>query len=240
MSERRRPAECTSGIEGVASTPVSDAGVSPEKTAVVFVHGLFLNGAEFTLLRRRLAKRYGFEFHRFNYPTVRGSMDDTLAALGRFVDRVAADRVHFVGHSLGGIVLCRYFERATPARDGRVVMLGSPLLGSRSARAVARHAWLRRVIGPLVASELLDEAQPRHWSTPRDLGLIAGTSPLGLGRFFAHFEEPCDGTVGLSETLLPGHADHLALPVSHMGMLASPLVAEHVGRFLETGRFARP
>jgi pimeloyl-ACP methyl ester carboxylesterase len=210
------------------------------KTAVVFVHGLFLNGAEFTLLRRRLAARHGFDVHRFSYPTVRGSMDATLDALARFVDRVAADRVHFVGHSLGGIVLCRYFERATPARDGRVVMLGSPLLGSRSARAVARHAWLRRVIGPLVASELVDEGATRRWSAARELGLIAGTSALGLGRFFARFEEPCDGTVAVSETLLPGHADHLALPVSHMGMLVSPLVADHVGRFLETGRFARP
>jgi pimeloyl-ACP methyl ester carboxylesterase len=210
------------------------------KTAVVFVHGLFLNGAEFTLLRRRLSARHGFDFHRFSYPTVRGSMDATLDALGRFVGNIAADRVHFVGHSLGGLVLCRYFERGAPSREGRVVMLGSPLLGSRSARAVARNAWLRRVIGPLVASELLDEAQTRRWSGARELGLIAGTSALGLGRFFARFEEPCDGTVGLSETMLPGHADHLALPVSHMGMLLSPLVADHVGRFLETGRFARP
>ena len=95
------------------------------------------------------------------------------------------------------------------------------------------------MIGPLVASELLDEASSRRWSGARELGLIAGTSALGLGRFFARFEEPCDGTVGLSETMLPGHADHLALPVSHMGMLLSPLVADHVGRFLETGRFAR-
>ena len=210
------------------------------KTAVVFVHGLFLNGAESALLRRRLAARHGFEFHRFSYPTVRGSMDATLGALARFVGDISAERVHFIGHSLGGIVLHRYFEREPAPRDGRVVMLGSPLVGSRSARAVARHAWLRRVIGPLVAAELLDESPARHWSAARDLGLIAGTSALGLGRFFARFEEPCDGTVGVSETLLPGHADHLALPVSHMGMLVSPLVADHVGRFLETGRFARP
>jgi pimeloyl-ACP methyl ester carboxylesterase len=207
------------------------------KTAVVYVHGLFLNGAEFTLLRRRLASAYGFESHRFNYSTVNGSMAGTLAQLARFVERIDAERVHFVGHSLGGIVLNRYFERERCEREGRVVLLGSPLLGSSSARAVARHAWLRRVIGPLVAEEFLEDCAPRRWNCGRELGLIAGTVPMGLGRFFARFDEECDGTVGVSETRLPGHTAHLTLPVSHMGMLASALVSRQVGEFLAQGRF---
>jgi pimeloyl-ACP methyl ester carboxylesterase len=123
------------------------------KTAAVFVHGLFLNGAEFTLLRRRLAADHGFVNHRFSYPTVRGSMDSAVAQLARFVERIDADRIHFVGHSLGGLVLCRYFQRAADSRAGRVVLLGSPVAGSRSARAVAKQSFLNRVIGPLVAEE---------------------------------------------------------------------------------------
>jgi pimeloyl-ACP methyl ester carboxylesterase len=207
------------------------------KTAAVFVHGLFLNGAEFTLLRRRLAAQYGFETLRFNYPTVRGSMAATLDQLRRFVARIDAERIHFVGHSLGGVVLCRYFENEPDPRAGRVVLLGSPTLGSRSARAVARHAWLRRVIGPLVAEELVDSTAARCWNCGSELGLIAGTRALGLGRFFARFEEESDGTVAVSETKLPGHTAHLALPVSHMGMLTSSQVARQVGSFLGNGRF---
>jgi pimeloyl-ACP methyl ester carboxylesterase len=212
------------------------------KTAAVFVHGLFLNGAEFTLLRRRLAAEHGLQSHRFSYPTVRGSMAATVEQLARFVERIDAERIHFIGHSLGGLVLCRYFQamngaRAADGRAGRVVLLGAPVAGSRSARAVARHAWLKRVIGPLVASELVDSDEPRSWDCGCELGLIAGNSPMGLGRFFARFEEECDGTVGVSETRIPGHSAHLTLPVSHMGMLVSPLVARQVGRFLESGRF---
>jgi len=207
------------------------------KTAVVYVHGLFLNGAEFTLLRRRLAGAHGFESHGFNYSTVRGSMSGTLAELARFVRRIDAGRIHFVGHSLGGIVLSRYFEREHCEREGRVVLLGSPLVGSASARAVARHAWLRRVIGPLVAEELLEDCAPRQWNCGRELGLIAGTRPMGLGRLFARFDEDCDGTVGVSETKLPGHTAHVTMPVSHMGMLASAVVARQVGEFLSQGRF---
>ena len=107
--------------------------MEPMKTAVVFVHGLFLSGAEFTLLRRRLVAGHGFEAHRFSYPTVRGSLTVTLQNLADFVARIDAERIHFVGHSLGGVVLSRYFERERDGREGRVVMLGSPLVGSRSA-----------------------------------------------------------------------------------------------------------
>jgi len=209
-------------------------------TAVVFVHGLFLNGAEFTLLRRRLAAAHGYGAHRFSYPTVRGSMAATLEQLRRFVDDIDAERVHFVGHSLGGVVLCRYFERERCERTGRVVLLGSPLMQSRSARAVARHPWLRRVVGPLVAEELVDCCTPRSWSCGHELGIIAGTRPVGLGRFFAKFAEASDGTVAVSETRLPGHKAHLTVPVSHMGMLASSAVAAQVGEFLANGEFSKP
>jgi len=208
-------------------------------TAVVFVHGLFLNGAEFTLLRRRLSAAHGFQAHRFSYPTVRGSMAGAVDRLRRFVDEVHAERIHFVGHSLGGVLLCRYFERENCARTGRVVLLGSPLIESRSARAVARHSWLRRVVGPLVAEELVDGGTPRTWGCGHELGIIAGTRPMGLGRFFARFDEESDGTVAVSETKLPGHSAHVTLPVSHMGMLASSQVALHVGEFLANGSFRK-
>jgi pimeloyl-ACP methyl ester carboxylesterase len=207
-------------------------------TAVVFVHGLFLNGAEFGLLRRRLERAHGFQCHRFSYPTTRGSLDSSLDRLARFVERIDAERVHFVAHSLGGIVLCRYFEHETRVREGRVVMLGTPLQGSRSARAVARHALLRWLVGPIVARELFEEHTPYHWNRQHDLGVIAGTRPLGLGRFFAKFDEDSDGTVALSETRFPECTSHLTLPVSHMGMLMSRQVARHVGTFLANGSFA--
>jgi len=210
------------------------------KSAAVFVHGLWLNGAEFTLLRRRLARDHGIAGHRFSYPTVRGSMEQAVGQLTRFVERIDAEHIHFIGHSFGGVVLCRYFQKVPCARPGRVVILGSPLTGSRSARAVARNAVMRRMIGPLVNSELVDDCEPRSWACRNELGIIAGTTPMGLGRIFARFEEDSDGTVGLSETKLPGHNAHLALPVSHMGMLASSAVARQVGTFLLQGHFSVP
>jgi pimeloyl-ACP methyl ester carboxylesterase len=207
-------------------------------TAAIFVHGLWLNGAEFTLLRRRIARAHGFDTHRFSYPTVRGSMEEAVGRLARFVERIDAECVHFIGHSFGGVLLCRYFQKYPCPRPGRVVILGSPLTGSRSARTVARNALMRRMIGPLVNAELVSDCEPRAWACRNELGIIAGTTALGLGRLFTRFDEAFDGTVAVSETQLPGATAHLALPVSHMGMLASARVAHHVGTFLATGRFA--
>ena len=103
--------------------------------------------------------------------------------------RIDADRIHFVGHSLGGVVLCRYFERERCERVGRVVLLGSPLVGSRSAERWRGTRGCVACIGPLVAEELLEPCDPRNWNCERELGVIAGTTPMGLGRFFARFDE---------------------------------------------------
>ena len=207
------------------------------KTAAIFVHGLWLTGAESALLRRRIAARHGFECHSFTYRTVGRPMNDVLARLAQFVERIDAERVHFVGHSLGGLVLYRYFETQCVVPPGRVVFMGSPTVKSRTAERVGRLPLLSTLIGNLVTHELVRPNGAREWRCERELGLIAGTRPLGLGRFFAQFEEECDGTIGVSETKLPGHTAHVTLPVSHMGMLASTDVARQVGSFLEHGQF---
>jgi len=207
------------------------------RTAAVFVHGLWLTGAESALMRRRLTARHGFECHSFSYRTVGRPMQETLARLAQFVERIDADRVHFVGHSLGGIVLHRYFETECAAPPGRVVFLGSPAVKSRTAERVGSLPLLSSLIGRMVTEELVRPNGSREWRCPRELGLIAGTRPMGLGRFFARFDEDCDGTVAVSETKLPGHTAHVTLPVSHMGMLTSAAVANQVGEFLANGAF---
>jgi pimeloyl-ACP methyl ester carboxylesterase len=224
-------------MDGVASTPFSVVADRPDKTAAVFVHGLFLNGAEFTLLRRRITATHGFAGHRFSYRTVGGSLPRAVEQLSEFVSRIDADRVHFVGHSLGGIILHSYFETARDLPPGRVVLLGSPTVRSKAAERVGRLPVLARLVRGVVSDELLN-SRTREWRCDRELGCIAGTRPMGLGRLFARFDEDCDGTVGVSETKLPGHTAHMTLPVSHMGMLMSPLVAAQVGAFLENGRFS--
>jgi hypothetical protein len=88
-----------------------------------------------------------------------------------------------------------------------------------------------------VGSACLERGVPGHWPFPAQLGIIAGTSPRGLGRLLAPFEGPNDGTVAVAETRLEGATDCCELPVSHTGLCLSSEVVTRLARFLDTGRF---
>jgi hypothetical protein len=92
-------------------------------------------------------------------------------------------------------------------------------------------------MGRCVAEELLTE-RSRRWQIDRELGIVAGTRKIGLGRLFTTFEGESDGTVGVSEARLPGATDFITQPVSHMGLLMSAKVAREAGTFLREGRFS--
>jgi pimeloyl-ACP methyl ester carboxylesterase len=212
--------------------------VSAPAEHVIYVHGLWLSGAESLFLRRRLAQETGFATHTFSYPTVTSSMAEAAERLNAFVTKLGPKRLHLVGHSLGGLVIYRFLERYPEQAPGRVVFLGTPSVSSRAAVAAARNRWIATLVGRCVGEELLKEQQARRWQGVRELGIIAGTQRLGLGQFFAQFEEDCDGTVAVSETRMPGATDHITLPVSHMGMMLSARVARETAYFLQNGRFS--
>lgn len=169
-------------------------------------------------------------------------MNDIVELLEKFIAeleaREAVTQLHFIGHSLGCLVLYRFFEKTRAPWPGRVVFLGPPAVRSRAAQSVAALSWAAPLIGRPVAEELVTEREPREWRVARELGIVAGSRPVGLGRFFARFEEDSDGTVAVSETKLPGATDHVVLPVSHMGMLLSARVGQQVGAFLTRGSFS--
>jgi pimeloyl-ACP methyl ester carboxylesterase len=206
---------------------------------VVLVHGLWMNGSEMAALRRRLRRDHGFDVHVFSYPTLYGHAGEISAALSDFADRVGAGRrVHFVGHSLGGTFVFRVLSESPERFHGNAVLLGSPLGGCKAARGVLRWPMMRPILGPHLLGEVTTPVE-RRWQGPGAMGTIAGTRRLGMGQFFAHFDEPNDGTVAVSETVIPGLDDHIVLPRSHMGMLLASDVAAQVAYFLRNSRFSR-
>jgi len=212
--------------------------MSPESPHLIYVHGLFMNGSDSLVLRRRLLRDFGapLNVHVFRYRSTTATMADITSRLQAYVQELAPTSLHFVAHSLGGLVVHRLLERYPEQAPGRVVLMGSPLVASRAAVAIARVKWAAAMVGRCVAEELFDE-RPRCWVAERDLGVIAGTTPMGLGRLFTRFEEESDGTVAVSETRIPGAADSLSLPLSHMGLLLSARVARETAAFLKTGKF---
>ncbi len=202
--------------------------------SVLVVHGLWMNGIETHWLRRRL-EAHGFAPRRFSYRSLDADLAEVVAALEAQV-RALPPPVHLVGHSLGGVMILALFDRARDLPDGRVVLLGSPVKGSRAAAAVARWPIGPAVLGPLALRELVGAA-PRTWRQSRDLGVIAGSTSAGMGRFVTELPTPNDGTVAVEETRISGMRAHLVLPVTHTGMLLSGEVAERTAVFLRTGGF---
>jgi pimeloyl-ACP methyl ester carboxylesterase len=164
-------------------------------------------------------------------------------SLAEFVADLHADTLHLVGHSMGGLVILELFERfATGALEaarlphGRIVLLGTPVRGSRAARNLAQNPFGLRMLG-LTAHEVLLPYRDQRWYGARDLGIIAGTLPLGLGRLMGPFDAPSDGTVLVEETHLAGAKQHLSLRTTHTGMIYSGAVAHQTATFLRTGAF---
>ncbi|MCE3285480.1 MAG: hypothetical protein K0R70_1736 [Steroidobacteraceae bacterium] len=209
---------------------------------VVLVHGLWMIGHEFSVLRHRLQARHGFDVHVFAYPSLHGDAAEIGADLAEFARRCAggAERVHVVGHSLGGAIAYRAVERGLRDVPGHTVVMASPLNGCRAAHGAVQFSVLRSLLGPHVLQELAQGCD-RHWTGdgPRTLGAIAGSRRVGIGQFFAHFDEENDGTVAVAETVIPGLTDHLVLPHSHIGMLFATDVADQVAHYLRHGRFLR-
>jgi len=196
-----------------------------------------MSGLEATLFRHRLAQ-HGFLVRQFHYRSMTALPEDVDAELRAQVLGLAPP-VHLVGHSLGGLLLLRFAAAHPGLPLGRLVLLGSPVNGSRAARGFAALPGASIFFGQLAGTELLRDGRPR-WHGPAAVGVIAGSHSLGLGRFLGQLPEPNDGTVAVDETALDGASDHLVLPVSHTGLLVSEDVVAATARFLSSGRFAAP
>lgn len=216
----------------------------PLRGTVLFVHGLWMSGAESFVMRRHLSA-HGWNFRVFPYSSLAESMDQVARRCARMalsLARRTLQPVHLVGHSLGGLVIYRMFETGLlePNRFSgdfcRVVFLGTPARGSASARAIATLGPARRLLGHVGERDLL-EGIPGCWPFAPQLGVVAGTGGRGLGRILTRFAGPNDGTVALDETRLEGASDRCDLPHSHTGLCFSANVAEQVAVFLDTGRF---
>lgn len=203
---------------------------------VVLVHGLWLNGLEFVLLRERL-RRAGFAPAVFHYSSMHTTLGEVAAELGARL-RSFDGPVHVVAHSLGGVVALETFATARDLPPGRAVLLGSPMQGSRAAKAIAAWSFGPQILGPFALAELA-QARERSWDGPREIGIVAGSRSAGLGRLCAELAQPNDGTVCVAETQLPGVSAHLVLDVSHTGMLFSSAVAAAAVEFLASGSFGR-
>jgi pimeloyl-ACP methyl ester carboxylesterase len=210
--------------------------LATSRETVVLVHGLWMHGLAMRIMQRRL-ERSGYAVCAYSYATVRCNLEDNAARLARYVRALGAEKVHLVAHSMGGLVAYGAAARL-PGRCGRLVLIGTPFTDSYSGRRLECLPGGRWLLGRCMAQWLHGQRPP-----PRDdfdLGVIAGSGGMGMGRLIAPgLPAPHDGVISVQETRVPGMRDHIVLPDSHTAMLFSGAVARQVRAYLERGCFDR-
>ena len=200
---------------------------------VILIHGLWMRAFTLVALRNRLEVG-GFAVELFDYGSVFHQPEVSVDRLLRRVAHGTNEKVHFVGHSLGGLIALQAARRAPDLIGGRIVCLGSPLRGSAVARGIGRLPGGVFLLGKsmLMLHDGLD-----GWQGPQPLGVIAGRLPFGFGMAVGALSSPHDGTVSVAETQLPGASDHCVVPATHTGLLFSTDAADETIAFLRTTRF---
>jgi pimeloyl-ACP methyl ester carboxylesterase len=201
---------------------------------VILLHGLWMRGFTLAALRQRL-EQAGFSVELFDYASVLRGPEAGVESLLALARKYKSKKIHFVGHSLGGLVALQALQRAPEITHGRVVCLGSPLRGSAVARTVAQFPGGALIIGKSL--DVLTRGIDR-WDGEQAVGAVAGRLPIGFGFAFGALTSPHDGTVSVAETELPGLTDHVVVPATHTGLLFSQDAAGQTIAFLRSAHFA--
>jgi triacylglycerol lipase len=224
---------------GFAADSGAAAGVAGKRECVVVLHGLARSSHSMSRLADRLSDA-GFVVNNLDYPSTREPFDELVAGLVRAVERDSAScpRIHFVGYSLGALLVRGYLRQDHPKNLGRVVMIGPPNHGSEIVDAIGCTWLFHAIFGP-VGSELGTSpgGLPARLGLPDfEFGVIAGNQPINpLGWWLIPGEN--DGEVSVESTRLEGMGDFIVVPENHTFMMNGPEVAKETVAFLRTGHF---
>jgi pimeloyl-ACP methyl ester carboxylesterase len=210
---------------------------------VVLLHGALRRGSSMKLLSKYL-EHQGYETLSISYP----SNQQTFEELAVYLDEQLkvsdqfnkATKVHFVTHSMGGIVTRYFLGKNAPAHLGRVVMMGPPNQGSEFADFMSEQQRLKpyfdKIFGPSGAQMKTEHDHSAAGKITYDVGVIAGCISINPLAPWV-LDGAHDGIVPVERTKLDGMRDHIVVRATHTMMMYNPKVWQQVGSFLKNGAF---
>lgn len=208
---------------------------------VVLLHGIGVGAWTLKRLERTL-KRHGFATLNLDYASRKKPLealaDDIHLSIAGFAKQCGG-RVHFVAHSMGGLLTRVYIARHRPIRLGRVVMLGTPNGGSEVADLLKELSIYRAVFGPagLQLTTVPDPVLAGLPSPDYEIGIIAGCRTIAPIASAFVLPRPNDGRVSVASAKLADMSDHIVVKASHTGLPRHSVAIEQTVAFLHHGRF---
>jgi len=208
---------------------------------VILLHGLARSDSSMKTMAAEL-NNAGYVAVNYDYPstkfTIEELADEAISNALSLCPEQAT--VHFVTHSMGGILVRQYLSNQTIDNLGRVVMLGPPNQGSEVVDTLHNMPGYELINGPAGHQLGTDDFSVPNKLGPADfeLGIIAGTRSINL-ILSTMLPDTDDGKVTVENTKLDGMKDHIALPVTHPFMMKNQEVIEQVIHFLKSGSFKK-
>jgi pimeloyl-ACP methyl ester carboxylesterase len=208
---------------------------------VVLLHGISRTARSFGKMETALVGA-GFVTLNLGYASRRKPLaalaEDIRPAIERFAEGMDGS-LHFVGHSMGGLLARVYLAKYRPQRLGRVVMLGTPNAGSEIADGLKNFLPFRAWFGPAGQQLGTERDAATHALLPPidyPVGIVAGNRSVDpLASVF--LPRPHDGRVSVANTKLDGMVDHVVVPTAHPFLPASAVSIAQTMAFLRDGTF---
>lgn len=208
---------------------------------VVLLHGLARSNSSMEKLEKTLISE-GYRVHNIDYDSRKYKIEALAkTAITPAVEKCAsAEKIHFVTHSMGGILLRQYLSQSPIKNLGRTVMLGPPNQGSEVIDKLKTFPGFTFINGKAGLQLGTGKTSVPNTLGPVDfeLGIIAGNRSINLilSRLIPGKD---DGKVSIERTKIDGMDDHITLPVTHTFMMKNNKVLRQVVHYLKYGKFSR-
>lgn len=224
---------------------MSFADQKSKKDLVVLLHGILRSKTDMLPLSKYLQKR-GYYTANILYPSRKMDIESLSDYVAEQIENNPHynknAKLHFVVHSMGGLISRYYIEHKKPENLGNVVMLSPPNTGSEFADNLKENRYLsktyEKIFGPAGQQLSTDYAHPDTKIT-YPLGVIAGTRSINPLAWFFLPKGAHDGIVPVERTKIEGMRDHIEMPVTHTFMMFNPKVMQQVHHFLKHSEFLK-
>ena len=210
--------------------------------SVIVIHGFARRASSMNTLAYAIHQA-GYEVRNVGYNSINQNLNDikeeVFEKFNQYISLNPGKKIHFVGHSLGGLLIRAYLEENKLNNLGVVILMGTPNKGTQLVNQY-EDKWYFSWLGPVISelgvdsSQFLEALQDPYYT----VGVIAGSKPYSR-RSSDYLEGAHDGLVTVESAKLEGMHDFIELEVNHSIMKRDPRVIEQVIYFLKNSQFKK-